>query len=54
MLVKARAKAQVTDHHQGWNAGSRTSIPLSVAVDKILHEILDTGPFDSIEEEIQW
>jgi hypothetical protein len=48
MLVKA------TDHHHGWIAGSRNSIPNSAAIDKVFEEIMGEGPFDDEEQEGQW
>jgi hypothetical protein len=48
MLVKA------TDHHHGWIAGSRNSIPSCDAIDRVFAEIMGEGPFDDEEEEGQW
>lgn len=48
MLVKA------SDHHHGWNAGSRTSIPTPAAIEKVFDEIMSEGPFDDEEQEGQW
>ena len=48
MLVKA------TDHHHGWIAGSRNSIPTSAAIDRVFEEIMGEGPFDDEEQEGQW
>jgi hypothetical protein len=47
-LVKA------SDHHHGWIAGSRYSIPTSAAIDKVFEEIMGEGPFDDEEQEGQW
>jgi hypothetical protein len=47
-LVKA------SDHHHGWIAGSRYSIPTSAAINKLFDEIMGEGPFDDEEEEGQW
>lgn len=49
MLVKAS-----TDHRHGWVAGIRTSIPDSLAIEKVFGEIMGEGPFDDEEEEGQW
>ncbi|KAK0130184.1 hypothetical protein ONS96_000708 [Cadophora gregata f. sp. sojae] len=54
MLAKAKAKTEVTDHHHGWVAGSRKSVPSDTAVEKLFEEIMDLGPFDDDEEESQW
>ena len=48
MLVKA------TDHHHGWIAGSRNSIPSCDAIDRVFAEIMGEGPFDDEEQEGQW
>jgi hypothetical protein len=48
MLVKA------TDHHHGWIAGSRNSIPSCDAIDRVFAEMMGEGPFDDEEEEGQW
>ena len=48
MLVKT------SDHHHGWIAGSRCSIPTSNAIDKVFEEIMDLGPFRDKKQEAQW
>ncbi|TVY57262.1 hypothetical protein LCER1_G002820 [Lachnellula cervina] len=43
MLVKA------SDHHHGWIAGSRNSIPTMAAIEKLFVAIMGEGPFDDEE-----
>ena len=45
---------QASDCHHGWIAGSRNSIPPSVAIDRVFEEIMGEGPFDDEEQEGQW
>ncbi|PVH74316.1 hypothetical protein DL98DRAFT_604817 [Cadophora sp. DSE1049] len=47
-------KAEATDHHHGWIAGCRNSIPTSTAIEKTFEEIMGEGPFDDEEQERQW
>ncbi|TVY38287.1 hypothetical protein LOCC1_G007043 [Lachnellula occidentalis] len=48
MLVKA------SNHHHGWNAGSRNSIPPATAIDRVFGQIMSEGPFPDEEQEGQW
>ncbi|KAI1348559.1 hypothetical protein F5Y01DRAFT_306650 [Xylaria sp. FL0043] len=42
------------DPQHGWAAGPGYSAPLSAAVRKIFHPVMDDGPFDSDQLENQW
>lgn len=43
-----------SDHHHGWIAGSRPSIPSYTAIEILFEEIMGEGPFDGEEQESQW
>ncbi|KAK2051014.1 hypothetical protein LY76DRAFT_688586 [Colletotrichum caudatum] len=45
------------DHHDpqhGWVAGFRHSAPPSIAILKVFNSIMEVGPFDSDQSELQW
>lgn len=42
------------DPQHGWFAGSRESAPPEAAIRKMFHSIMDEGPFDSEQSELQW
>lgn len=42
------------DPQHGWVAGFRHSAPSMMAICKIFHSIMDEGPFDSEQLELQW
>ncbi|KAK1595393.1 uncharacterized protein LY79DRAFT_547567 [Colletotrichum navitas] len=45
------------DHHDpqhGWVAGFRHSAPPSDAILKVFNEVMEVGPFDSYQSELQW
>ncbi|KAH7407930.1 hypothetical protein BKA64DRAFT_693968 [Cadophora sp. MPI-SDFR-AT-0126] len=42
------------DPRHGWVAGSRHSAPSSTAISKVFYPVMEEGPFDSEESEIQW
>ncbi|TGO35577.1 hypothetical protein BHYA_0153g00110 [Botrytis hyacinthi] len=52
--TKTSMPVRPTDHHHGWIAGSRNSIPSLVAVEKVFGEIFGESPFDRLEQEDQW
>jgi hypothetical protein len=42
------------DPQHGWVAGFRHSAPSSTAIRKVFHSVMEDGPFDSDQSEIQW
>jgi hypothetical protein len=42
------------DPQHGWVAGFRHSAPSRAAIDQVFHSIMDEGPFDSEQLELQW
>ena len=42
------------DPQHGWVAGFRHSAPSSTAIRKVFHSVMEEGPFDSEQLEIQW
>ncbi|KAK4241607.1 hypothetical protein C8A03DRAFT_40959 [Achaetomium macrosporum] len=42
------------DPQHGWIAGFRHSAPPSAAIRKVFHSIMEEGPFDSEQLELQW
>ncbi|TGO51213.1 hypothetical protein BOTNAR_0364g00140 [Botryotinia narcissicola] len=52
--TKTSMPVRPTDHHHGWIAGSRNSIPSLVAVEKVFGEIFGGSPFKSLKQEDQW
>lgn len=42
------------DPQHGWVAGFQHSAPSSAAIRKVFHSVMDEGPFDSEQLEIQW
>lgn len=42
------------DPQHGWIAGFRHSAPSSTAIRKVFHSVMEEGPFNSEQSEIQW
>jgi len=42
------------DPQHGWVAGFRHSAPPRAAIRKVFHSVMDEGPFDSVQSELQW
>ncbi|KAN0089526.1 hypothetical protein V8E51_019786 [Hyaloscypha variabilis] len=42
------------DPQHGWVAGFRHSAPSSAAIRKVFHSVMEEGPFESEQSEIQW
>ncbi|KAJ0162361.1 hypothetical protein CTA2_4680 [Colletotrichum tanaceti] len=54
MMEKALSRRDYHDPQHGWVAGSRHSAPFTHAINKVFHEVMEQGPFDSDELELQW
>ncbi|TEY62241.1 hypothetical protein BOTCAL_0165g00010 [Botryotinia calthae] len=52
--TKTSMLVRPTDHHHGWIAGSRNSIPSYIAIEKVFADIFGETPFDNEEQETQW
>ncbi|KAJ8126939.1 hypothetical protein O1611_g6700 [Lasiodiplodia mahajangana] len=42
------------DSERGWVAGFRHSAPATTAIYKVFHSVMEEGPFDSEQSELQW
>lgn len=51
---KAMSNRDYHDPQHGWVAGSRQSAPPPSAVSKVFHAVMDEGPFDDAQSELQW
>lgn len=51
---KAMSNGDYHDPQHGWVAGSRQSAPPPSAVSKVFHAVMDEGPFDDAQSELQW
>ncbi|KAJ9498308.1 hypothetical protein H2202_005995 [Exophiala xenobiotica] len=47
-------KVHTNDPQHGWDAGLRYSAPPRSAISKVFHSIMEEGPFDSEQLELQW
>lgn len=51
---QTRSNKVYNDPQHGWVADSRQSAPPRYAIGKVFHSIMDEGPFDSEQSELQW
>lgn len=51
---KAMSNGDYHDPQHGWVAGSRQSAPPPSAVRKVFHSVMEQGPFDDDQSELQW
>lgn len=51
---KAMSNGDYHDPQHGWVDGSRQSAPPPCAINKVFHMIMNEGPFDDDQSELQW
>ncbi|KAF3802786.1 hypothetical protein GCG54_00014022 [Colletotrichum gloeosporioides] len=53
-IEKARSSRHYHDPQHGWVAGFRHAAPPRYAIRKVFHSVMERGPFDSDQLELQW